>query len=211
MIEDVLSILQACDTIKELSSEFNKKFGWVHFIQKKKCEKLKTQLKEKIKNIKNDVWDYKYIETLERILLTYYDKLEPYLEDIYISDHDNPNRLLLFKPLYFFNKVDGVDKYIYVFDIINTSINVMVYDVRRSVHLKYASEFTINGDCKYAERVCKAILINMLCNYIDGIYNLENKTKNEILLDQLRKEFPLDFFKPDVIVEPLPDNNFEEK
>ena len=211
MVEDVLSILQACDTIRDISSELNKKFGWIHFRQKKKCEDLKSQLKEKVKNIKNDAWDYRYIETLERVLLNYYDKLESYLEDIYISDHNNPDKLLLFKPLYFFHKVDGVDKYIFVIDIINTSINIMVYDVRRQEHLKYASEFTINADCKYVENVCKEILVNMLCNYIDGTYNSDNKARNEILLEQLRKEFPLDFFQADVIVEPLPDDYFEEK
>jgi hypothetical protein len=51
----------------------------------------------------------------------------------------------------------------------------------------------------------------MLCNYIDEVYNSDNKARNEISLEQLRKEFPLDFFQADVIVEPLLDNYFEEK
>jgi hypothetical protein len=205
---NILNILQACCTLKEISLELNKKFGWIHFIQKKKYNDLKSKLKEQIKNLKNDEWDSSYIKTMEIIFLSFYKELNPYMDDIYIPDYDenNPSLNFIYKPMTFFNRdlVSDSTSIINI-DIINDSINIVLYNTLHSEYIKCASEYTIHSDYRYIEDICKSKVITMLLNYIDGVTNDPIKNQNLLLMEQIKKEYPLEFFEPDIIVPPLPD------
>ena len=67
----ILSILQSCDTIKELNSEFSKRFGWLKFKEKREVNKLKKSLITCIDSLSNDTWDIVYLRNMELVLISY--------------------------------------------------------------------------------------------------------------------------------------------
>jgi len=178
MRNDLLLILQSCDSIKLLNDEFNKRFGWLRFFDKIKCNKLKKMLLQKIDELANDKWTVDYLLILQKTLLAYYSKLENYLDDISIQDpYVNLN---LFKPMYFTNVNDN---HVIILEIVANSIQFTVFDTIKGDTFKTSSAGEVSPSQNKMETICKQKIIAMLKRYLNGITSSPQSLSKQMMED----------------------------
>jgi hypothetical protein len=182
MPNTILTILQCCDSIRELNEEFQKPWGWLKIKEKRECKKLKSKLIPMIDGLLDDQWNIEYLVNLERILLIYWDKLENYIEDISISkDRTFTQSLNRFIPIYFSDVDNGK---IYILDIKgNTNITFNIISLKTGKSLEIIGGGYTNSSQKKVEMQCKQKIINMLKNYledisVDKVISKDNLMKN---------------------------------
>ena len=169
MKNNLLLILQSCDTVRELQKQFKKPFGWLRFKEKKEYEILKKELEKQIDNLVNDVWDIRYLTGLEYTIISYYSKLQEYLYHFYIRDYNNPNKMNQFKPICITD-----DEYrVYTIESNGLNLSYTIFDIRTGEHLKIVSGNTTSEAQKKIELTCKKVLIKIIKNYMNDIKIIE--------------------------------------
>lgn len=174
---NLLIILQSCDLIKDLTEEFKKPFGWLRIKEKIECKKLKKELITKINYLKDDIWDIEYLHNIERMFIMYYDKLEPYLDDIQIQDHELKS-FTVFKSIYFY---ETDTQRMIILDVVNDGITFTIFDTITGETLKIASTNQVSESQKKVVGICKQKIIDTLLRYLDNITTVKNLSEKEMI------------------------------
>lgn len=189
MPNTILTILQCCDSIRELNEEFQKPWGWLKFKDKRECKKLKNKLIPMIDSLLEDKWNIEYLVNLERILLLYWDKLENYIEDISISkDNTFTQAINRFIPIYF---SDVSNDKIYILDIRgNSSIVFTIISLKTGKSLEIIGGGYTNSSQKKVELQCKQKIIDMLKNYLEDI-SVDKATARANLIKKVQRDIQI--------------------
>lgn len=178
MKNTILTILQCCDNIRELTEEFNKPFGWLKFKEKKEYKELKNKLMEMIDSLKDDKWDIEYIKNMENTFLYYWDKLEKYSEDISITKDNNiiTNKFI---PIYFY---DIENNKMYILNIKgNSNIIFTIIHTKTGRYLEIIGGESTNSSQAKVEMQCKEKIIDILKNYLNDITINKNSGKQKMI------------------------------
>lgn len=166
MKNNLLLILKSCDIIEDLSNEFKKQFGWLKIRQKRAYRKLKNELEDMIDNLIDDKWTTEYLINMEYIIISYYSKLQPYMDNFYIRDWNDVSKLNKFKPIC----ITTDSSKIYTIEIIANNITFTIADIYSSNTTQIISGQEVTDSQKDVELECKRSLINILKNYLENIY-----------------------------------------
>ena len=165
MNQDIILIIQACDTIHEIKQELSKPSGFLKFGQKKEYKKLKGMVKDKIEELANVEWTIPYLFSLQITLRAYKSKLEPYMANVYISEEDEAkNDPSVFSTMYF---TDIEKNNQIILDIISDNITFTVFDNNTGNSFSASSKDVVQQSQKKIESVCKQRLVEMLEEYCD--------------------------------------------
>ena len=189
MKNTILSILQCCDIIRDLNEEFQKPFGWMKFKEKRECKKLKSELIKMIDSLKDEIWNIQYLKNLENALLLYYDKLEDYIEEISISNHNSFSQSInKFEPIYF---SDIYNDKMYILEIRgNSNIVFTIVNIKTGKSLEIISGDTTNASQKKVEMQCKEKIISSLNNYLENI-SVDRKSASLNLMQKVKQDIQI--------------------
>ncbi len=165
MKNNLLLILKSCDIIEDLSNEFRKPFGWLKIRQKRAYNKLKDELEEMIDNLIDEKWTTEYLISMEYILISYYTKLKPYMENFYIRDWNDVSKLNKFKPIC----ITSEESKIYTIEIIANNITFTIVDIYSGKNTQIISGQETTDSQKNIELECKKSIINILKSYLNDI------------------------------------------
>lgn len=166
MKNNLLLILKSCDIIEDLSNEFKKPFGWLKIRQKRAYRKLKNELEDMIDNLIDDKWTTEYLINMEYIIISYYSKLQLYMDNFYIRDWNDVSKLNKFKPIC----ITTDSSKIYIIEIIANNITFTIADIYSSNTTQIISGQEVTDSQKEVELECKKSLINILKKYLEDIY-----------------------------------------
>lgn len=188
MKNTILTILQCCDTIRDLTEEFNKPFGWLRFKEKKEYNKLKNELIEMIDSLKNDKWDIEYIKNMENTFIYYWDKLEKYSEEISITNDNKINISNKFIPIYF---SDIENNKMYILNIKgNSCIIFTIINIKTGRYLEILSGESTNSSQLKVEMQCKEKIINVLKNYLEDII-IDNESVKQKMIKNIMQDIQI--------------------
>lgn len=166
MNQDIILIIQACDTIHEIKQELSKPLSFFKFYYKKEYKKLKGMVKDSIKGLYDMEWTIPYLFSLQITLKAYKSKLEPYMTNIYISEeNESTNGHSAFSTMYF---TDTAKNNQIILDIISDNITFTVFDNTTGNSFSASSKDVVQSSQKKIESVCKQRLIEMLEEYCDN-------------------------------------------
>lgn len=179
MNNNLILILQSCDTYRDLNKELNKRFGWMRIKSKRDCKKLKNKLIERINTLANDKWTVGYLYGLQSTLLAYRNKLADYLIDVYIRDYDSINyNPKIFKTMYFYDRAKSK---VIMLEIIGDNIEFSIMNTKVGNTFSISSSGEIQDSQKKIEDFCKQKIIEMLVMYLDNIDSLDKEKQKEFM------------------------------
>lgn len=184
MIFDFVSIIQSCNTLHELKSEFKKPLGWFRFISKNKAKKLENKLEFTIKDIlSKDEWDVQYLYELERVIFLFYNNLKDYMIDVTIPSYNpedkyNPKNFI---PIYFYDETKNRN---IIVEIVSTNITFTVFDITTGKSIIISTSESISKSQEKVEDECKEILIDFFLNYLHE-YKISEEDKAIIMANKI--------------------------
>lgn len=170
MKNNLLLILKSSDIVKDLAEEFKKPFGWLKFKEKREYKKLRQNLLESIDSLIDDKWTVDYLINFEYIIISYYSKLKPYMDNFYIRDWDDISKINKFKPICITSDHDEI----YTIEIITNNITFTIFNIYSGNTTQIIAGNEVGDTQRNIELECKKVIINILKNYIDdNIYDYQ--------------------------------------
>lgn len=175
MNDKILKIIQSCSTMRELESEFNKRWGWLRFKEKKEAKDLRITLEEAINSLKDDIWTVEYIRELETTFLSFENELKPYYEEFYIQAPDiNQVGVMAFRTMYFF---ENDKNHVIMLDVTSENIDFTIFDATTGNNLKISAVKETSLSQRKAEMICKEKIIKVLMNYLNDEKAIDKEIK----------------------------------